>query len=304
MEEETHVPNQLDLGKGYVGSQEGMSLMYYTHQFEIEVDWFGGAWSTMTFQTRLRTFAFVTFSWFKFWANRACISGITSYVIYQYHSNIRLLHFGFIWLRLFWGLCKNIQNLQARCIMVFGIAGKQIVHDCPTKKKNDPGTLNKQFYTGKFWWRNHFPSTFCCKSSNWNLKQPFNNVDFRFQESMILSSPQHWLFLATAGLCASCRKNWTSWSIRHGMRSFSWWNRWNDDVFHHFCRYFFPNQIKIITNTNHFGQNRPQIHMKTPFRNYPDFSNRISNLRLCIYILHTAPVKARQGAAVTTGTYN
>ena len=43
MEEETHVPNQLDLGKEYVGSQEGMSLMYYTHQFEIEVDWFGGA---------------------------------------------------------------------------------------------------------------------------------------------------------------------------------------------------------------------------------------------------------------------
>lgn len=39
MEEETHVPNQLDLGKEYVGSQEGMSLMYYTHQFEIEVDW-------------------------------------------------------------------------------------------------------------------------------------------------------------------------------------------------------------------------------------------------------------------------
>ena len=28
-------------------------------------------------------------------------------------------------------------------------------------------------------------------------------------------------YLATVGLCASCRKNWTSWSIRHGMRSFS-----------------------------------------------------------------------------------
>ena len=76
-------------------------------------------------------------------------------------------------------------------------------------------------------------------------------------------------YLATVGLCASCRKNWTSWSIRHGMRSFSWWNRWNDDVFKSFYWYFFPNQIKIITNTNHFGQNRPQIHLKTPFRNYP-----------------------------------
>ena len=33
------------------------------------------------------------------------------------------------------GLCINIQNLHQRCIMVFGVAGKQIVHDCPTKKK-------------------------------------------------------------------------------------------------------------------------------------------------------------------------